>query len=87
MLIYVKKIETMVITKEPIECKLAVHQQLITQKINCDYLAGKISSSRNKNQEVRNQAIKAARIFGYVRDLVWKSPKDSKVRINIYREA
>lgn len=84
MQISVEKTESMVISKEPIRCKLAVDNKPIQQTKQCTYLGVEITNHKNLQEEARTQANKASRISGYLRDLVWKNKymsTQSKVRI------
>ncbi|XP_045477896.1 uncharacterized protein LOC123683044 [Harmonia axyridis] len=84
MMISAEKTESMVISKEPIRCKLAVHDKPIRQTLHCKYLGVEISSHMNVYQEVRAQANKASRISGCLRDMIWRNEHmtaESKVRI------
>lgn len=80
------KTKSMVIAKEPIRCKLVVEEEIIEQVSSFQYLGIEIrvSSDRNLYKEVRQQALKGARISGYLRDITWKNKyllTQSKVKI------
>ncbi|XP_045466574.1 uncharacterized protein LOC123675272 [Harmonia axyridis] len=84
MIISLKKTESMVISREPIRCKLAVNDKPIKQTLQCTYLGVEISSCKNLYQEVRTQTNKASRISGCLRQIIWKNKHmaaESKVRI------
>lgn len=67
------KTKSLVISKDPRRCKLEINQKLIEQVMEFSYLGVKISSHRNLNNEVKQQAAKGARMSGYLRDIVWKT--------------
>ncbi|XP_030760719.1 uncharacterized protein LOC115885833 [Sitophilus oryzae] len=63
----------MVIAKEPIRCKLVVDDPTINQVSKFNSLGVNISGNRNLSDEARVQANKAARISGYLRDIIWRN--------------
>lgn len=76
--------KSMVVSKEPIRCKLAIDNHLIEQVSSFNYFGVLTSRDRNITKEVRTQANKAAIILGYLRDIIWKNKYISlqnKVRI------
>lgn len=69
MKISTPKTKSMVISKEPIRCKLVIDNQLIEQVSSFNYLGVNISSSRDITKEVRLQANRASLIAGYLRNM------------------
>lgn len=79
-----EKTQAMVISKDPIRCKLVVDECIVDQVMNFNYLGVQASSSRNTVNEVDNQIRKAVRISGYLRDIIWRNKymtAESKIRI------
>lgn len=70
MKISVKKTESLAISKERRQCKLAVYNQSVNQVMRFRYLGINITSSRNIKEEVKDQTTKASIISGYLRDIV-----------------
>ncbi|XP_045479803.1 uncharacterized protein LOC123684554 [Harmonia axyridis] len=84
MLISTEKTKSLVISKDPIRCKLVVNDRIIEQVMNIKYLGVEITSDGNNNKEARQQVMKGARISGYLRDVTWKNKylrTESKVKI------
>ena len=84
MKISIEKTKALTISKQPLRCKLAVYGKPIEQVMEFDYLGVKITSSKDLTSEVTNQANKAARIAGCLRDVIWRNKHmniRSKVRI------
>ncbi|XP_044746226.1 uncharacterized protein LOC123322928 [Coccinella septempunctata] len=84
MSISINKTQSMVISKNPIRCKLAVDSGIIQQVSRFNYLETNISCERNLLEEARTQSIKASRVSGYLRDIVWRNKamsSQSKTRI------
>ena len=84
MTVSTTKTKSMVISREPIRCKLEVKNKMIEQVMEFQYLGIDVSSERNTYKEVRKQTMKGARISGYLRDIIWKNKhlsQESKVKI------
>jgi len=84
MEISVEKTKSMVISREPIRCKLVVYDKIIEQVMSFKYLGIETTSTRSLFNEVRSQANNASRISGYLRDTIWNNKymsTNSKVRI------
>ncbi|XP_055380820.1 uncharacterized protein LOC129611625 [Condylostylus longicornis] len=73
MEISVEKTKNMVISKNPLRCKLAVYEKSIEQVMEFKYLGALITSSRDLTKEVKTQATKASSISGYLKDVIWKN--------------
>lgn len=73
MMISTEKTQSMVISKEPIKCKLMVNDKTIEQVMAYKYLGIETSSDRNIIKEVQAQTNKANRISGYLRDIIWRN--------------
>jgi len=67
------KTKSMVISKDPIRCKLEIDKKIIEQVMKFNYLGVEISSERNSYKEVKHQVMKGARISGYLRDVTWRN--------------
>lgn len=83
MSISIPKTQTLVLTKEPRRCKLAIHDKSIEQ-VSFRYLGAHITSNRNLKEEMQKQTIKAAMMSGYLRDIIWRTKYmslESKVRV------
>ncbi|XP_045461986.1 uncharacterized protein LOC123672057 [Harmonia axyridis] len=79
------KTKSLVVSKEPIRCKLVVEDRPVEQVMRVAYLGVQISSNQDRTGEIKDQANKAARISGALRDLVWNNKhmrNQTKVRIN-----
>ena len=88
MLTSTEETKSMVISKEPIRCKLEVEGHIIEQVMKFKYLGFEISSYGNTLLEVREQTLKAARISGCLRDVVWKNKYMSiESKVKIYKTA
>lgn len=86
MIISTEKTKSMVISKEPVRCKLMVDNKTIEQVMKFNYLGSQISSSRNLIEEVRANCIKASFISGSLRDLIWKNKyMTAECKIRIYK--
>lgn len=84
MTISVQKTQSLTISKEPRRCKLAVYNKSVEQVMSFKYLGVNITSTRNLKQEAQNQTIMAARVSGFLRDVIWRNKHmsiESKTRI------
>ncbi|XP_044760904.1 uncharacterized protein LOC123318360 [Coccinella septempunctata] len=84
MQISTTKTKSLVISKEPKRCKLVVADQPIEQVMTFSYLGVQISSNQDRTYEVREQASKACRMAGALRDVIFNNKymsKQSKTRI------
>ncbi|XP_055389680.1 uncharacterized protein LOC129618740 [Condylostylus longicornis] len=84
MLISAEKTKALVISKDPIRCKLMTYNKTIKQVMSFQYLGAEISSCKNIAREVQYQANKASVVAGYLRDVIWKNKfmlLENKVRI------
>ncbi|XP_043499674.1 uncharacterized protein LOC122522555 [Polistes fuscatus] len=86
MTISVQKTESLTISKEPRRCKLAVYNKSVNQVMRFEYLGVIITSNRNLEEEVREQATKASIISGYLKDIIWRNKHMSiKGKVRIYK--
>lgn len=84
MRIATEKTKSIVISKEPIRCKLETCGKIIEQVMRFVYLGAEISSERNTYGEATQRTMKAARVSGFLRDVTWKNKyltTESKSRI------
>jgi len=84
MVINTDKTKCLVSSKEPTRCKLEMDQKIVEQVNQFIYLGAEITSYGNLQNEVREQTMKAFRISGYLRDIVWKNKYlniNSKIRV------
>lgn len=84
MTISIEKTKSLVMSKDPIRCKLMVDGRTIEQVMQFNYLGSHITSCRNLIAETRQNSIKASKISGNLRDIIWKNKymtTNSKVRI------
>lgn len=78
------KTKSMVISKNPIRCKLELEKQIIEQVMCFQYLGFQLSSSGLLQTEILNQITKANRVSGYLNDTIWRNKYlhiEPKVRI------
>ncbi|XP_045475000.1 uncharacterized protein LOC123680922 [Harmonia axyridis] len=78
------KTKCMVISKEPVRCKLELEGVVIQQTMSFKYLGVEITSHRHLYSEVQQQATKAAQITGYLNTMVWQNKymlQETKVRL------
>ncbi|XP_072766481.1 uncharacterized protein [Anoplolepis gracilipes] len=86
MITSTEKTQSMVISKEPIRCKLEVNNKIIQQVMKFNYLGAIVSSNRNLVEEVRAQANRANRIAGYLREVIWRNRNMSlRSKVRIYK--
>lgn len=86
MEILINKTQSMVISKDPIRWKLTINNGIIQQVLRFNYLGVSVSSERNLIEEARTQAMKASRVSGYLRDIIWKNKMMSpQSKIKIYK--
>jgi hypothetical protein len=79
-----KKTKSLIISREPLRCKLQVYNTTIEQVTSFNYLGVQMTSSKDLTTEVRHQAIKASRISGCLNETIWSNKylrKEAKVRI------
>lgn len=84
MIISTKKTQSMVISKEPIRCKVVANDKIIDQVMRFKYLGVETSSDRNLIDEIRTQTNKSSQISGFLKDVIWRNKNmniGSKVRI------
>lgn len=84
MKVSAKKTKSMVISKNPIRCKLVVDGTVVEQVMQFKYLGALITSVKDLGTEVRSQTIKATRVAGCLNEMVWRNKymaKESKVRV------
>ena len=67
------KTKSLVISKEPIRCKLVVENHPIEQVMSFQYLGVNTTSDRNLISEVRSQTTKFNNLSGCLRDVIWKN--------------
>ncbi|XP_011631965.1 uncharacterized protein LOC105423758 [Pogonomyrmex barbatus] len=71
-------------TAEKFNMIMLIGKTAMVMKFN--YLRIETASDRNITEEVRTQAIKAARISGYLRDIIWRNQHISaRSKIRIYK--
>nr|XP_018912057.1 PREDICTED: uncharacterized protein LOC109040537 [Bemisia tabaci] len=78
------KTKSMVVSRNPIRCKLEVDGKMIEQVMEFKYLGALLTSAKDLGTEVRDQALKAARIAGCLNEMVWRNKymaRESKVRV------
>ncbi|XP_050457558.1 uncharacterized protein LOC126854663 [Cataglyphis hispanica] len=83
-MISVPKTKSLVIAKEPIRCKLTINDEIIEQVMSFKYLGVEISSNQDRKKEVQGQIDKAARISGYLKEIIWRNKhmkREAKVKI------
>lgn len=86
MQVSIEKTQLMIISKEPIRCKLEMNNKIIQQVMKFNYLGVITSSDRDLIGEVHIQANRANRIAGYLRDIVWRNQHISiKSKVRIYK--
>ncbi|XP_045465000.1 uncharacterized protein LOC123674152 [Harmonia axyridis] len=86
MQISITKTKTLVVSKEPVRCKLSLENKIIEQVMSFDYLGIQITSSQNRTNEVNGQANKASRISGALRDIIWSNTfMNKKAKVRIYK--
>jgi hypothetical protein len=79
-----KKTKSLIISREPLRCKLSVYNTTIEQVTSFNYLDVQITSSKDLTTEVRHQDIKDSRISGWLNETTWSNKylrKEAKVRI------
>ncbi|XP_055390221.1 uncharacterized protein LOC129619146 [Condylostylus longicornis] len=84
MVISTEKTKSLVVSKDPIRCKLAINDIIIEQVMSFRYLGVEISSNQNREADNRAQVNKAARVSGCLKDIIWKNKymnPTSKVKI------
>jgi hypothetical protein len=75
---------SLIISREPLRCKLQIYNTTIEQVTSFNYLGVQITSSKDLTTEVRHQAIKASRISVCLNETIWSNKylrKEAKVRI------
>lgn len=72
MSISTEKPISMVISKDPVRCKLEVEGTIIEKVMGFPDLGIDIISDSYTYKEVREQAIKGARASGSLKDVTWK---------------
>lgn len=73
MIISTEKTKTIVITKEPIRCKLEIENKIIEQLMDFKYLGINLSSYGDLVSEVKEQVTKASRVAGCLNDTIWRN--------------
>lgn len=73
MKISAEKTKSVVISKEPIRCKLEIDGQMIEQVMSVKYLGIKLTYNNDIEEEVREQTMKANRIAGCLNDTIWRN--------------
>jgi len=88
MVINTDKTKSVVSSKEPTRCKLEIEQKIVEQVNQFKYLGAEITSYGNLQNGVREQTMKAFRVSGCLRDIVWKNKYlniSSKIRESTIR--
>ncbi|XP_072159004.1 uncharacterized protein [Bemisia tabaci] len=78
------KTKSMVVSRNPIRCKLEVDGKMIEQVMEFKYLGALLTSAKDLGTEVQDQALKAARVAGCLNEMVWRNKymaRESKVRV------
>nr|XP_018910888.1 PREDICTED: uncharacterized protein LOC109039726 [Bemisia tabaci] len=78
------KTKSMVVSRNPIRCKLEVDGKMIEQVMELKYLGALLTSAKDLETEVQDQALKAARVAGCLNEMVWRNKymaRESKVRV------
>ncbi|XP_044744651.1 uncharacterized protein LOC123306625 [Coccinella septempunctata] len=73
MKISAEKTKSVVISKEPIRCKLEIDGQMMEQVMSVKYLGIKLTYNNDIKEEVREQTMKATRIAGCLNDAIWRN--------------
>lgn len=61
-----RKSPSLVISKESIRCKLTMDEKTITQVMKFNYFSPQIFNTKNLNEELRANIMKASRVSKYV---------------------
>ncbi|XP_072158040.1 uncharacterized protein [Bemisia tabaci] len=67
------KTKSMVVSRNPIRCKLEVDGKMIEQVMEFKYLGALLTSAKDVGTEVQDQALKAARVAGCLNEMVWRN--------------
>lgn len=86
MQVSVAKIKSVVISKDPIRCKLVVNDGIIKQVMTFNYLGVEVSANLDKTREVRYQTNKANWVYGRVREIIWNNKSDNIQNTDIKEE-
>jgi hypothetical protein len=71
MEISLSKTKSLIISRNNIKCEVKLRETIIEQVSKFNYLGAEISAKRDLKQEVRTQAMRAARISGCLYNLMW----------------
>lgn len=83
-----EKLKCMVISKEPIRCKLEIDTKIIEQVMKFEYLGIPISSYSELDREVQQQIIKANRVAGCLNYTIWNNKHlQAEMKTRIYKSA
>lgn len=81
-----QKTKCMVISKEPIRCKIQIDDAIIQQVMQFNYLGVEISSNQNIVEETKSQTTRAGQMAGCLRDTVWKNKyMGTEAKVKIYK--
>jgi len=81
MSIAINKTKSLVVAKESRRCKLAVNDEIVEQVMSFTYLGVEITTHQDRRSEVKNQIVKASRIAGSLKNIVWKN-QFIKIEVN-----
>ena len=88
MQVSVEKTKSLVVSKEPIRCKLEFKKRMVEQVMAFKYLGCHLTSDRNLYNEVKDQAIRGARMSGCLKDIVWRNKfMSTEAKVKIYKAA
>ncbi|KAI4472606.1 hypothetical protein M0802_016657 [Mischocyttarus mexicanus] len=70
MTISAEKSKSLIISKEPIRCKLKTNGRIIEQTMTFNYLGVEITSHRDLYRETTNQVRKTSVVSGALKDII-----------------
>ena len=86
MQVSVEKTKSLVVSKEPIRCKLEFKNRVVEQVMPFKYLGCHVTSDRNRYNEVKDQTIRGARISGCLKDIAWRNKfMSTEAKVKIYK--
>jgi len=86
MEISLNKTKSLTISKNYTRCEIELRGTSTEQVPNCNYLGVEISAKRDLKQEVRIQAMKAARISGCLYNIIWSNKyMSTECKVRIYK--
>jgi hypothetical protein len=73
-----QKTKSMVISKEPVRCKLVTEQNITELTMGMKYLGIRLSSYGNIEDEVKGHVTKANRVAGCLNNTIWRNKYSRK---------